>query len=79
MTVFDVNGHPVIRDVRSHGILGLSGAPDGALIGGPKVRTVRVTEKRFPDLDPTYVLERDKITELRARAAHARAVRKAAA
>jgi hypothetical protein len=76
MTTLDINGNTVIRDVRSHGIPGLLGAPDGALIGGPKVRTVLVTEKRFPDLDARYVIERDTLTQLRARAAHARAVRK---
>lgn len=79
MTLFDTNGNAVIRDVRSHGIVGLSGAPEGALIGGPKVRTVRVTEKRFPNLDAQYVIERDTLTQLRARAAYARAARKAAA
>lgn len=76
MTVLDINGNAVIRDVRSHGIVGLTGAPEGALIGGPKVRTVRVTATRFPDLDPTYVVERDTLTQLRQRAAQMRAARK---
>lgn len=73
----DINGNPVIRDVRSRNIPGLAGAPEGAIIGGPHVRTVKVTPARFPDLDPVYVLERDHLTELRRRAAVARAARKA--
>lgn len=72
----DINGNPVIRDVRARNIPGLHGAPEGSIIGGPHTRTVKVTAARFPDLDPLYVLERDHLADMRRRAAVARAARK---
>jgi hypothetical protein len=77
MTPTDINGNPILRDVRSRNIPGLHGAPEGSVIGGPHSRTVKVTAKRFPDLDPVYVIERDHLTEMRRRAEFARAARRA--
>lgn len=68
----DVNGNTPIRDVRSRGIEGIHGAPEGAIIGGPGKRAVKVTAERFPDLDPVYVKERDHLQMMTERAAKAR-------
>jgi hypothetical protein len=71
----DIHGNPVIRDVSSHGVPGVVGAPEGSILYGPKQRAVEVTEERFPDLDPTYVRERDQLTDQKQRASRARAAR----